>query len=497
MDSSIIKRVIQRSSEDPSTLPSLYSQSDTAPHLVYQWFHQLRTRVASIRDETFIRQTFFFQWCLQEQTNSIFTDYVTSIVSAQPNIAKLAFQRVLQDFKSVTVTQQAIDLSFSLIMDLLRIAPTTQDMLVPAIAAAAPAPDAHPRSHIRWAEALLRLIAHPQCIGSKQLLTHALLYWMVQLDTALPQDLEEELEKPTLGEGDVSMSLPMSLPFKHSPAGEETEEADTPKPGSTVATALDEVMLRVFRFLEDMSDADLESFCRDALIPAFTEQVMPAAYACQAVQFVMFVAAQRNGATCDAFMGRLFGLGFAKQHHHLTVALAAAGYLASFGARAKALPLPQLKGLVSLLGQLTHAVGKQSGGKLYTGRAVSSLGLRSLRALLYLLCFRWEPLLDTMASLDLPTLMCLSTPLPHIPAVSEQFLQMAYEGDWLITEDIERAWNQLSQISPDVLPPFYPFDPYILPKSRMYVAPLYLEWAPMEEEEDGAGMGVPGLDDME
>ncbi|GAA5952710.1 hypothetical protein JCM21900_000411 [Sporobolomyces salmonicolor] len=221
----------------------------------------------------------------------------------------------------------------------------------------------------------------------------------VHASASAPASTPSSLATPTIKFGEPSSAI-TEFPFNFSAANgtpslskEPTPTPETPAPPSAEQL---ERRLTLFRTLLDIFDR--------TLLRTFKTRN---------VQFVLFYLCSRDVAASDHFIGVLLGRALFDVDAPAVTRVAAAGYVASFVARAKFLDATMTRKVVRHLcqyleGQMEDFVRFGGGGKSYAGAVTGSgPGGQELpvfyavaQAVFYIFCFRWKDLLDEEEDID-------------------------------------------------------------------------------------------------
>ncbi|KAK2166884.1 hypothetical protein LSH36_34g08138 [Paralvinella palmiformis] len=226
------------------------------------------------------------------------------------------------------------------------------------------------------------------------------------------------------------------------------------------------------------------------------EKILLPTYASCHVQFVIFYISSFKEALSEGFLDYLWKK-VQDPNTQVLFRQAAVAYMASFLARAKFISISTLKAVLDLMVSWVHTYIHQTADLATEVEIrVHSAFYAVCQAIFYVLAFRHKDLLETKDGLqfcrrlNLQTIvMCRLNPLKYcIPAVINTFTCVARQHQLAFCETIieKNKRNRLPtagdggvshSVSVDSLPnTFFPFDPYLLPRSSAYIYPLYKEY---------------------
>jgi len=321
---------------------------------------------------------------------------------------------------------------------------------------------------------------------------------LVQLDAHLP--IGEDLYD---GESDDSDN-------------EETSEIKVRKPTKEqiCRDILDQGMTVLFEFIKDYStsDSQLLSLYED-LQKVFETNVLPS-YATGHVQFFMFYLCSLSSKIQEKFMDYLWKR-FTSPNCPSILRQTAIAYIASIIARAKFIEV----GILRLyMKKITNWVHGYLNARVDSGNDFNYVDVRAhgpfyaaSQALLYMLAFRYEELVQGPKSIDFLSKLglgrivtCSLNPLKVcLPPVVKNFAAIARHYQLAYCETVIQRNNRLNlpvvgtkasttsvigEAKPALLDTFFPFDPYRLEQSKNFVKGHYREYqgSMLDEESDGS-----------
>lgn len=364
--------------------------------------------------------------------------------------------------------------------------------------------------HRNWTHSILELCSRMPVLTD--FLLRVLVRRMVEIDAAIHK-LEEEEIRPDEAYGAGA-----------SPA--QAVEASQTKLAqlNSMAHVLDAKMMMLFEYLQRHlagSVGDAQHQLVAALFAIF-ESVVLLTHRARCVQFLWFYLASLRPDWTEAFLSLLLHTAFSA-NHAVPKRLISLAYLASFIARAKFLTRNFTLRTAQYISTLAREHLLLAESHLAAGGDKSHpqllLFLYSVQSMCYLLCFHmvefsapesgdnvgktalgmllFEGATDVDAAAFGPVLESPSNFLarinkqvaeqfchclgPHHPALASALRQRLQT----LTSDVRSHFSQGAEAGLDV---FFPFDPYRLRHSSMFVQPIYRHWS----DDDGDSVGESG-----
>ncbi|TWW69258.1 RNA polymerase I-specific transcription initiation factor RRN3 [Takifugu flavidus] len=334
---------------------------------------------------------------------------------------------------------------------------------------------------------------------------------MLQLDVSASRSDIEEAEE-------IAMQNLQGHPLKEE--GLFDMDEDMPANPSTmavtshsVAERLDTLMAVLMAYVKDICHVNgslhverTKELYRD-LLSVFDKLILPTHASCH-VQYILFYLCSFRLALTEAFLDHLWKI-LQNPSQPAILRQAAAGYLGSFLARAKFIPVLTVRACLDLLISWIHGYidSQNSSGK----QACCDINLHgpfysTCQAVFYVLIFRHRALLEGhmkkgleyLQSLNLErVVMCQLNPLKLcLPTVTSMFAAITRKYQIVFCYNvIERNNRQLLPVvrsstggdcvttKTNPLDSFFPFDPYLLKRSGQAIEPLYQVWEEFEDTE--------------
>uniref|UniRef100_UPI0037E94A8E RNA polymerase I-specific transcription initiation factor RRN3 isoform X1 n=2 Tax=Semicossyphus pulcher TaxID=241346 RepID=UPI0037E94A8E len=280
-----------------------------------------------------------------------------------------------------------------------------------------------------------------------------------------------------------------------------------------VAERLDSLMAVLLAYVKDVCNVNgsllvesTKELYRD-LLSVFDKVILPTHASCH-VQYTLFYLCSFRLALAEAFLDHLWKI-LQSPSQPAVLRQAAAGYMGSFLARAKFIPVLTVRACLDLLLSWIHSYidSQDSSGR----QACCDIGLHgpfytACQAVFYTLIFRHRAMLggnmkkglEYLQSLNLErVVMCQLNPLKVcLPSVTSMFAAITRKYQIVFCYTIIERNNR--HVLPVVrssaggdgvttntnpLDSFFPFDPYLLRRSGQLIEPLYQVWEELADTE--------------
>lgn len=414
-------------------------------------------------------------------------------------------------------------------------------VLSPALSGNFPYPDDDAKTHVRYIRNILKVADYcPELKGSIfSLVTDKLVKIDVQIQVdmeELEDDIEERLVGDAINEAEEDDSDNDSVMSDDSLDAEERRLKDIRQAVSKLDTIMDLLFTHYSTiFAEDRFEAD-DLF--ESLLAQFATTILPT-YRSRHTQFLLFHFSQTSADRTEQFAGLCSQVAFDQNRPHI-LRVAAAAYLGSFIARGAHVSSATVRAVFDLLchhlevQRATHEPScKGPDLRRYgTYYAIS-------QALLYLFCFRWRDLIVTpdgeppsdqdivyhdgdfgwyssTQEIIRRNIFSKLNPLKICaPTIVTQFARMAHHLRFLYVYPLietnkrvrlarslasgylagvggrETALNAKKGEGSFLLDAYFPFDPYVLPRSKRWLEEDYVSWKPVpgmpvEKEDDSS-----------
>jgi RNA polymerase I-specific transcription initiation factor RRN3 len=398
--------------------------------------------------------------------------------------------------------------------------------LAPCLASNFPYPDDDAKTHVRYIRSILKVADYcPELKGQIfSLVTDKLVKIDVQIQVdmdELEDDMEERLVSDAINEAEDDDSDNESVSSEESLEPEEQRLKDIRQAVSKLDTIMDLLFTHYDAiFAEDRFDAD-DLF--ESLLAQFATTILPT-YRSRHTQFLLFHFSQTSSARIEKFAGACSQFAFDQHRPHI-LRVTAAAYLGSFIARGAHVSPSTVRAVFDLLchhlelQRCTHEPSSKGPDLRRYGTYYAIA-----QALLYLFCFRWRDLIVTPTgappsdqdivyhdgdfawynstqSIIRRNIFSPLNPLKICaPPIVAQFARVAHHLRFLYVYPLietnkrvrlarslasgyldglggrETALTAKKGEDRFLLDAYFPFDPYVLPRSRRWVDGSYVEW---------------------
>ncbi|XP_028562044.2 RNA polymerase I-specific transcription initiation factor RRN3 [Podarcis muralis] len=275
-----------------------------------------------------------------------------------------------------------------------------------------------------------------------------------------------------------------------------------------VAERLDILMIVLFSYVKDICHVNgkldignTKDLYRD-LVTVFDKLILPTHGSCH-VQYIMFYLSSFKLGIAEAFVEHLWKM-LRNPNTPAVIRQAAANYTGSFLARAKFVPVVTVKTCLDLLVNWLHVYidNQGTGAKAFCDITLHGPFYAACQAAFYVIIFRHKQIVDGnlkkglafLQSLNLERIvMCQLNPLKVcLPSIVTFFAAITRKYQIAFCDTIiERNRRQVLPVvrsscggdsvetCTNPLDSYFPFDPYILKRSKNIINPLYQFW---EEE---------------
>ncbi|MGH0118761.1 UNVERIFIED_CONTAM: hypothetical protein FKN15_062223 [Acipenser sinensis] len=332
---------------------------------------------------------------------------------------------------------------------------------------------------------------------------------MLRLDVSAPRrDIEDAEENAAQGDDGNGASQEECL-FDMDEDEENVSNSSSPPGGDVMAHAvadrLDVLMTVLLAYIKNICyvNGTLEltrtkELYRD-LIAVFDKLILPTHASCH-VQYVIFYLCSFRLGLAEAFLEHLWKK-IQSPSNPAVIRQTATGYIGSFLARAKFLPIQTVKACLDLLVPWLHQYihSQDAGSKAFCDVSLHGPFYATCQAVFYTLVFRHRQMVEGNLRKGLAYLqmlnferivMCQLNPLKVcLPAVTNMFAAITRKYQLVFCYTIiERNNRQLLPVvrsslggdslttNANPLDSFFPFDPYLLKRSGKMIQPIYQVW---------------------
>ncbi|XP_073350659.1 RNA polymerase I-specific transcription initiation factor RRN3 [Pagrus major] len=519
----------QGDSSDYELLKHQLADPDIKDAQIINWLQEFRSCVTQLTKdhEQLIYTVLRLPWVGRSQAVlEEYMSFLSNLVSAQTVYLCACLKTVVSHFtpKRVTICEGGVDISdsddededlprnFSQCHEALqlitRYAPSTSHFLMPILQENFPFVQKSSRTLECYVHNLLRVTMYIPALRRDVL--ELIVGKMLKLDVSASRSDIEEAEENAVQtqqvdeqteEGLFDMDEDMS-------ADDSCRVAVTAHP---VAERLDALMAVLMAYVKDVCHENdslhverTKELYRD-LLSVFDKLILPTHGSCH-VQYTLFYLCSFRLALAEAFLDHLWKV-LQSPSQPAILRQAAAGYLGSFLARAKFIPVLTVRACLDLLLSWIHRYidSQDSSGR----QACCDISLHgpfyaACQAVFYTLIFRHRAMLEGnmkkgleyLQSLNLErVVMCQLNPLKVcLPSVTSTFAAITRKYQvvfcYTIIERNNRtvlpvvrssAGGDSVTTNTNPLDSFFPFDPFLLKRSGQLIEPLYQVW---EEQAD-------------
>uniref|UniRef100_A0A672Z2L1 RRN3 homolog, RNA polymerase I transcription factor n=1 Tax=Sphaeramia orbicularis TaxID=375764 RepID=A0A672Z2L1_9TELE len=330
---------------------------------------------------------------------------------------------------------------------------------------------------------------------------------MLKLDVSASRSDIEEAEESTVHKQQEEEGL---FDMDEDVSGDQPSRTGMTHP---MAERLDSLMVVLLAYIRDVCHdngslhIDRTKELYKDLLSVFDKVILPTHASCH-VQYMLFYLCSFRLALAEAFLDHLWKI-LLNPSQAAVLRQAAAGYLGSFLARAKFIPVLTVRACLDLLISWIHSyIDSQDSSDKQTFCDISLHGpfYSACQAVFYTLIFRHRAMLDGnmkkgleyLQSLNLErVVMCQLNPLKVcLPTVTNMFAAITRKYQVVFCYNVIERNNRLvlpvvrrsaggDTVSANTNPldSFFPFDPYLLKRSGVLIEPLYQVWEDLADTE--------------
>uniref|UniRef100_A0A8C7P3W3 RRN3 homolog, RNA polymerase I transcription factor n=1 Tax=Oncorhynchus mykiss TaxID=8022 RepID=A0A8C7P3W3_ONCMY len=409
-----------------------------------------------------------------------YLSFLSNLVSAQTVYLRACLKMVVSNFKPSEFLPVCVDIlitQYGYFEDVLsfdqchqalqligRYVPSTSCFLMPILIDNFPFVQKSSRTLECYVHNLLRVAVYIPSLRRDVL--ELIISRMLKLDVSAPRGEIEEVEENAVqqelkGEQEEEGLFDMDedvCSVKSSPAG--TNVMVHP-----VAERLDTLMVVLLAFIKDMChvnsclDVERTKDLYKDLVGVFDKLILPTHASCH-VQYALFYLCSFRLALAEAFLEHLWRL-LQSPSHPAVLRQSAAGYMGSFLARAKFLPVATVRACLDLLVPWLHLYidSQDSGSRAYCDITLHGPFYNACQAVFYTLIFRHRSILEGnmkkglayLQSLNLERIvMCQLNPLKVcLPAVTNMFAAITRSSK--LIEPLYQVWEEPADTEVDTV----------------------------------------------
>ncbi|XP_071357462.1 RNA polymerase I-specific transcription initiation factor RRN3 [Trachinotus anak] len=521
----------QGDSSDYELLTHQLADPEIKDAQIISWLQEFRSCVTQLTkdQEQLIYTILRLPWVGRSQAVvEEYMAFLSNLVSAQTVYLCACLKMVVSHFtpKRVTICEGGVDISDSDDEDenlprnfdqshqalqlIARYVPSTSRFLMPILQENFPFIQKSSRTLECYVHNLLRVTVYIPSIRRDVL--EVIIGKMLKLDvSASRSDIEEAEENAGQNQREEEQTEEGLFDMDEDVAADQPPR--TTVMAHPVAERLDVLMAVMMAYIKDICHisgslrVDRTKELYKDLLSVFDKLILPTHASCH-VQYILFYLCSFRLALAEAFLDHLWRI-LQSPSQPAVLRQATAGFLGSFLARAKFIPVPTVRACLDLLLSWIHGYidSQDSSGR----QACCDISLHgpfysACQAVFYTLIFRHRAMLEGnmkkgleyLQSLNLErVVMCQLNPLKVcLPSVTNMFAAITRKYQVVFCYTIIERNNRhvlpvvrssaggdcvITNTNP--LDSFFPFDPYLLKRSGQLIEPLYQVWEELADME--------------
>ncbi|KAM4656863.1 RNA polymerase I-specific transcription initiation factor RRN3 isoform 1-T1 [Amazona ochrocephala] len=510
------------------------SDPDIKDAQIINWLHEFRASVIYLTKEReqLVKVLLKLPWLRRSrEVVEEYLGFLSNLVSAQTVHLRPCLQMIVSQFvpPRITIREDDVDISDSddddenlsenfntchrALQTVARYVPSTPQFLMPILVENFPFFNKSERTLECYVHNLLRVTVYLPTLRLQIL--ELIIEKLLKLDVSTPQqdieDAEENANNSDNEEKSTEEGL-FDMEEDEERKGNKVVSSSSERMAHPLAERLDILMTILFSYIKDVCHvngkldiSNTKDLYRD-LVSVFDKLILPTHASCH-VQYFMFYLCSFKLGLAEAFLDHLWK----KLHdpNNASVIRQTAGsYIGSFLARAKFIPVVTVKACLDLLVNWIHKYidNQDKGANVYCDVALHGPFYSTCQVVFYTLIFRHKQLLDGnlrkglsyLQSLNFERIvMCQLNPLKIcIPSVVNLFAAITRKYQLVFCYTIIERNNRqflpvvrsgsggdLVQTCTNPLDSFFPFDPYILKRSKKTIEPFYQFWEELSAED--------------
>uniref|UniRef100_A0A8C2CWA3 RRN3 homolog, RNA polymerase I transcription factor n=1 Tax=Cyprinus carpio TaxID=7962 RepID=A0A8C2CWA3_CYPCA len=458
------------------------SDPDIKDAQIISWLQEFRTCVTQLgKDhEQLIYVVLKLPWLGRSQAVvEEYLAFLSNLVSAQTVYLRACLRMVVTNFAPSKIYYNAsvhshylprtFDHCHQALQLIARYVPSTSRFLMPILSDKFPFVQKSSRTLECYVHNLLRVSVYIPDL--RRDILELIISKMLTLDVSAPRSEIEEVESGAQQDANgASQDECLFDMDEEEDAPLDSSRADGAVMVHPVAERLDTMMAVLLAYIKDIchvnGSLDIEktkAVYRD-LVSVFDKVVLPTHASCH-VQYYMFYLCSFRLGLAEAFLDHLWKM-LQAPNQPPVLRQAAAGYMGSFMARAKFLPVSTVKACLDLLVPWLHLYidSQDAGSKAFCDINLHGPFYTACQAVFYTLIFRHSAILEGNMK-------------------KGQYI-------WIITlQNLVSCSTGGNSVSTNTNPldTFFPFDPYLLKSSGKLIEPIYQVW----EEPSDCMIDVP------
>ncbi|XP_040449783.1 RNA polymerase I-specific transcription initiation factor RRN3 isoform X1 [Falco biarmicus] len=510
------------------------SDPDIKDVQIINWLHEFRASVAYLTKELEQLVSILLKLPWLRRSQEVVEEYLGflgNLVSAQTVHLRPCLRMIVSQFvpARITITEDDVDISDSddddenlsenfntchrALQTVARYVPSTPQFLMPILVENFPFINKSERTLECYVHNLLRVTVYLPTLRLRIL--ELIIEKLLKLDVSTPhQDIEDAEETANNSDSEEKSTEEglFDMEEDEERKGNKVVSSSSERMAHPLAERLDILMTILFSYIKDVCHVggkldinNTKDLYRD-LVSVFDTLILPTHASCH-VQYFMFYICSFKLGLAEAFLDHLW-----KKLHDpnnpSVIRQTAGSYIGSFLARAKFIPVVTVKACLDLLVNWMHKYidNQDKGANAYCDVAVHGPFYSTCQAVFYTLIFRHKQILDGnlrkglsyLQSLNFERIvMCQLNPLKIcIPSVVNLFAAITRKYQLVFCYTIIERNNRqfipvvrsgtggdLVQTCTNPLDSFFPFDPYVLKRSKKTIDPLYQFWEELSAED--------------
>uniref|UniRef100_A0A8U8BWH3 Uncharacterized protein n=1 Tax=Geospiza parvula TaxID=87175 RepID=A0A8U8BWH3_GEOPR len=497
------------------------SDPDIKDAQIINWLHEFRASVAYLTKELGQLVNILLKLPWLRRSREVVEEYLGflgNLVSAQTVHLRPCLRMIVAQFvpRKLLLSYSALVLEFNICKTItfrsdfwFLINYRTPQFLMPILVEFFPFINKSERTLECYVHNLLRVTVYLPTLRLQIL--ELIIEKLLKLDVSTPQQDIEDAEETANNSASEEKSTEEGL-FDMTEKAAKAVSPNIERMAHPLAERLDILMTILFSYIRDVCHVDgkldisnTKDLYRD-LVSVFDKLILPTHASCH-VQYFMFYICSFKLGLAEAFLDHLWKK-LQDPNNPSVIRQTAGSYIGSFLARAKFIPVVTVKACLDLLVNWLHKYidNQDKGANAYCDVALHGPFYSTCQAVFYTLIFRHKQLLDGnlrkglsyLQSLNFERIvMCQLNPLKIcIPSVVNLFAAITRKYQLVFCYTIIERNNRqfipvvrsgtggdLVQTCTNPLDSFFPFDPYILKRSKKTIDPMYQFWEELSAED--------------
>ncbi|XP_076309467.1 RNA polymerase I-specific transcription initiation factor RRN3 homolog Tif-IA [Tachypleus tridentatus] len=501
-------------------------RTDTEDSLLATWLQQLKDNIflLDVNNEHLVGVILKMNWTDRGvEFVEVYKELILNLVSAHTCYLRPVLKMLIQIFlkaslrthdskaeiSTVTAEEQKVfDRAHVLLQEIINLVPLTPNILLPLLADSFPYMRKDPCSQVSYVKNILRMCGYLSV--HRQKILGLLIDKVLNIDVHCPKDkIEESEEEAQMDTENVFLmetdeQSPTSLDMK-----------------DPLANTLDVLMENIFQFIDTVCGIQAgnkglnweaaKQLYKDFLV-VFDKMILPT-HASVHVQFILFYLCSLHPMISDGFLDYLWKK-VQNPNTPCVIRQASACYIGSLLARATYISLSTVTACFDLMCGWIHSYIENLTG---SSRVIVDTSLHGTfyavcQAIFYVFAFRHKELIEMknglkyLRGLNLervvtcrlnPLKVCMSAVVRNFANVARNY-QLVYcytiierNSRTLLPVAASQASGSTQSVSFSKMETFFPFDPYLLKRSRKWITSIYRVYdgeveqsQPEHEEED-------------